>query len=312
MINFKELRKMYDKLSIYDIQNASKISYKSLNEYKQVAKELQDSSFCPKSFMQFILQCTTVTEISQKDITFHLFHQGNIDGCIYKIFRTIKQCIIIKNYFNIEKHMHIYIIFNPAKKYIPDIGHITCEHINGGFTMTSSNSIFIIREEEYSKVIIHELLHHCQMLHKDSWPYHELTKLKSVFNIATETNLVPNECIIEFWATILYCMFLSFEYGVPFAQLINTEIQHNIEQCNKIKYKQQNASTTTWYETTNSYCYIVFKCILLFNMQKFLQNNTWPYSTEYVTNFLIAHYNSVPLTKKQKNKSLRMMKLSDY
>ena len=73
-----------------------------------------------------------------------------------------------------------------------------------------------------------------------------------------------------------------------------------------------------WFETTNTYCYVIFKTILLKNMSKLTQY-TYPYNPEYITMFLIKHKDTIKNKVKNKefyNKilsktSLRMTFLAD-
>ena len=74
------------------------------------------------------------------------------------------------------------------------------------------------------------------------------------------------------------------------------EVDFSLYQCHKILDKQGN---TPWYETTNAYCYIIFKTILLKNMTK-LSEYTYPYNPEYIKEFLIKYKDSI---KKKANKN---------
>jgi hypothetical protein len=313
MIEFQRLKKTYNDIAVYDIQKASQITWAKLEDYPGIISEISSSQFCPQKMMQYMLKCNKIMKIQygNGEITLHLFYVNELEESLYKIFRTIKQCLIVKQYFGIQNPMNIYIIFNPDKRYIPANGHIDCSHINGGFTKRGENGIFIIRQEEYSKVIIHELLHHSDMIHKEYWPHQELMRLKKQFNIASNTVLIPNEAIIEFWATILYIHFLSFEYNISYNLLMQREMQHSLEQYHKIMHKQKNKP---WYETTNAFCYIVFKCILLYNASEFIKSCKWPYDSGYVTEFLVTHDKFSDFASKglKWDKGLRMMKLSDY
>lgn len=305
MIDFKKLKTAYDKLSVYDIQNASCISTEIIENYQGMLKEIPESPFSPHFVIEYLNKCDKVIKIQYKNISLHLFCLESMIS-MYKIYRTIKQCHIIKQHFNIKKPINIHIIFNPTKRYMPSANeHINCSHINGGFTTTNDNKIFIVREEEFPKVIIHELLHHCPKIHNELWPQHHIDILKRHFNISHNMTLVPNECVVEFWATILYIAFLSYEYNIPMNLLFTTELQHCLKQYNKIIKKQGNEP---WYETTNAFCYIVLKCILLYHMKQF--NDTKSYDTGYITKFLIQN-SSLPIMI-SRDKTLRMMKLSDY
>lgn len=313
MINFKKLKHEYDRISVYDIQNNAGISFGDLenfaDQYSNVANEMKTSRFCPRKIMDYYFKCNKFMKIVvSQDISLHFFYIDELHESMYKIFKTIKQCIVLKKYFGITKHLNIYVVTAPDKRFMPKEGYITCQHINGGWTALNHNDIFIIRSEEFGKVILHEILHHCEHIQNDNWKREHLVVLKTHFKISENTVLVPNEAIIELWATILYTLFSSFEYGIAYNLLMNKELEYSIIQYNKILDKQNEKS---WYEETNAYCYIVFKTIMLCNLEKFLKACSRPYDPTYIVNFLVTHSKSIPY-KKSKDNSLRMMKFSDY
>lgn len=281
------------------------------NNFVKVYKELQECRFCPPVIKQFFNdKCTKYLRLSQvlSPITFHIYYDA-LDVPLAKIIKSYKETNCLVKYFNMTKSFNIYIVMAPYKRFFPAKKNmINVEHINGGFTSILGNDIFIFRSEEFSKVILHEVLHHCPIVHSEMWTNENIISLKKEFNINKSMQLIPNESVVELWATLMHCAFLSFSYDMHFSDILNVEKQFSIMQYNKIIKKQQYASDKIWNEYTNAYCYIVFKTIMLFNLHKLDLLKLKP---EYVTTFLIDNKNTIPKVTINKTKSLRMMCTSD-
>ena len=70
-----------------------------------------------------------------------------------------------------------------------------------------------------------------------------------------------------------------------------------------LHFQKQHFEKGEWKETTNAYCYIILKSILLLNYADFIRLQL-PYSTETLCNFIIDN-SSVILKEKQKNLKLK-------
>lgn len=189
---------------------------------------------------------------------------------------------------------------------------ISFDDINGGYTNINGNKIFIVRKEECNKVILHEIIHHNKLIHLDKWKKSNIKKLKKHFNIHDKCDLEPNEAIVEFWATIMHLFFISIQYNLDMKKLLEDEIKYSLYK----SYQIDNHLDDKWYETTNAYCYIVFKAIFLYNLKDFLKIYDFPYDDTKITNFLIKYSKKLPLIKdnpfnNMPNNSLRMMIYSD-
>jgi hypothetical protein len=282
------------------------IQQENINKIQNLLlRELNNTRFCPPKIIKYVEKCNQYMKISSGPIALHYIYKDILDESFYKILRTLKHCLLIHDDCKLRKNFNIYIAFTPYKRYICKTKPIDSVNINGGFTNTSLNDIFILRKEEYTKVIIHEMLHHSKEIHNDNWPSVYIKELKKEFNISHLTKLVPNEAVVELWATIYYILFLSFEYKIDVKTLLNVELQYSMSQSNKILKKQ---NTMPWVEYTNSYCYIIFKTILLIAYMKMTlpQNNP-----EAISKYLITHKGDIIKKNAKYDKTLRMMKLSD-
>ena len=175
----------------------------------------------------------------------------------------------------------------PLKRCLPSKKNdqIDVKHVNGGFTYINKNNIYIVRKEDYEKVIIHELLHHNILIHKQEWLELNIKRLREHFNIHQKMLLIPNEAIIETFACILNTVFYSIETGTRLRDNFKRDQEHSINLTRKILNKQGGK---LWDEKTHSYCYIVFKTILYVYFNDFLKIYKYHNDTE-ITDFLIKN-----------------------
>jgi hypothetical protein len=176
---------------------------------------------------------------------------------------------------------------NPLKRFMPSKKEevIDAVNINGGYTYINKNNIYIIREEDYEKVIIHELLHHNTLIHKQDWEAQNIKRLKEHFKIDNNMLLIPNEAIIETFACILNTVYHSIETGTSFNENLKRDQEHSVILAKKILDKQNGE---LWNEKTHSYCYIVFKTIFYVYFNDFLKIYKYKNDTG-MTDFLIKY-----------------------
>ena len=62
-----------------------------------------------------------------------------------------------------EREITMYLLLSPLKKIIEENDTICPKNINSGYTDFTTNEIFIWREEEFEKVIFHELIHYMEL-----------------------------------------------------------------------------------------------------------------------------------------------------
>jgi len=312
MINITSLRKLYNKIDIYDINDIAKIDVETVRINNTVSKAL-NNRFVADKIRDYASNCNKCLKISinSYNITFNYYYHDALQISMVSIFTFIKQFMIARQYLKIDKQFNVHIVCCSYKRFLPqkDV-NMSSENINGGFTNRHNNDIYVFRIEEYTKVVLHELIHHCKEVHSDDYSREEINKLKTAFNISHETLLIPNESIVELWAVIFSLMFLSFETRIPYHNLLKFETNFSLTQAKKILKKQANKK---WEETTNAYVYIVFKTIYLLNLKRFIEGCVFPYKDNYITNFLIDNKHTLSL-KSQKcktlpNNSLRMTRL---
>jgi hypothetical protein len=229
----------------------------------------------------------------------------------HKIYNTIIRIVTVMQLYNMYKPMNFYIIMDPRKRQLPSQGPINAEHINGGFTYISSNNVFIIRKEEYEKVVIHELLHHNRYIHNDNYTSLNIQRLKNVFNIDEKCNLNPNEAVIEVLACMINTVFYALDGDkniLYFKTLLRDDCHHSHVISKKILDIQKNKK---WFEKTNAYSYCIFKTILYKHFDKFIKDFQYD-NHDKMTDFLCNHAANIFYSAMRKQYNNKMLKLTIF
>ena len=181
-----------------------------------------------------------------------------------------------------SKYISIDIYLTPFKKIKPsnDADQLDVINVNSGFSnfgCINSSHIGIYREEEWFKVLIHELFHNLNLdfsiMNIDKWKQ----KLFDICGINSEYKIFETYC--ETWARILNVAFVSFLQNMNkqnskqgfkkiFNELIKKEQKHSLNQAAKI---QQNIEIHRFtMERSNVFCYYILTAILISNYKKFM------------------------------------------
>jgi len=281
---------------------------------KFLEKEFTNSKFTlDKSiihpFIHSISSNHTILRYGQ--ITLHCV--GPVENIPPSLFllRIVKRCLCILKIFSIEKSYTLWLIPIHYPRFFPTNTIVQPENINGGYTYMNGTTIFVYRFEECAKVFLHEILHHSPFDTHFKWTHQQINRIKGLCSIHNDVLLNVNEAIIEFWAVFFETCFVSFEYELPIKMLIKKEQDWSRSQSQKLLYHQKTYfQDAQWKETTNSYCYIILKSILLLNYGNFIQIPL-PYSTTSLCDFIIDNSSIIlkKSIKKIKDKSSMRMTL---
>ena len=327
---------------------------KTLIIYKKVTipdfkkQPLEENDSFPREIQTYIKSnmkemITYKININGKNIVLNFYtdkHSSIPDNkSLYKTFIII-YVLSLYSSKKCSRHLTIDIFLTPFRRMLPkkadDI--IGPMNINGGYTYggcRNTNEITIYREEEWFKVLIHELFHNLDLdfstMDIDRWR----EKMLDIFGIESEYNIYETYC--ETWARILNVAIVSFmnsinsinstninkkEFLSKFNLLIKKEQIFSLVQSNKILKiikRQEN-----YRETTNVLCYYVLTAALINNYSEFLKwcatNNykllKFRHTYKNVNSFLnliLKEYNSqqfiknlTHVDKMKKDRSLRM------
>lgn len=223
----------------------------------------------------------------------------------------------------------------PFKKLLPESRSevLSSNHINTGMTYQciKNNEVCVYRQEEWFKVLIHELLH----AHGADM---RITFSPKQFYI--DSKIRVGEAYVEFWAVYLNSVFAAYylakqdkilkntnylfsEYLAKFirAERIFSLIQVNkILRFNNVKYNDLFIPNNIYREKTNVFAYYILKSIFLFNYYNFMvksmkynNNNYGVIHQKYIETFIDKYAKNRDYRKylnklnvDYMNKSLRM------
>lgn len=276
-----------------------KITEAHLSIFQNFRRDLQKSSNSYLNFAfayKYIDQCRHSYHITCAgvDINMYVLMDRKITPKMKKqFFKNLYRISLLCKLYGISKQtqdgsqFNFYILMNPLKRCMPankdDI--IDVVNVNGGYTYINKNNIYIIREEDYEKVIIHELLHHNTITHYEDWNEGNIRRLRVHFRIHHDMLLLPNEAIIETFACILNTIFYTIETNTGLNYNLKRDQEHSLYLAKKIIDKQ---GEQLWNEKTHSFCYNVLKTILYVYCNKFLQIYKYRNDTE-MTDFILQY-----------------------
>ena len=240
-------------------------------------QELADKSFLTP-YLTKLLTAKFYYTLAQQHITIHFIPTRKLS--LKKMKVVLARLLSISEELYIQQPYVYWILPCKIKRVFPAPGTpISQEHINGGYTYKSGNTIYIYREEECPKVMIHELLHHSRL----DTPVPDDPKLYKRFKIHPDTVLRPNEAIIEAWALVCHLKQLPED----FETLLQKELEWSLYLCKKL-----TKQPTPWYEETHAYSYVRLKTCILFFFPEFLKLKI-PYEPKQVLAFF-TKYNIHP------------------
>jgi hypothetical protein len=278
-----------------------------INKIKEEALQFLNYN---QEFNNYLKSLNKITHISKGNINFFIVSTDNDnDNDKKELYKNLDRIYKFANGFGYT--FNIYLLLSPLEKSFNKNLNIPLNQFNTntGFTyLTSSNTkmICIVRKEEYIKVIYHEIIHHISLIHR-TFKIENINKLKKHFKILN-VNIDPNEAIIEFWATIMFLKQLSIDTNKDFYELFKEELNYSLYKSYQIN-KLQKFNNGYWKDgETNLYCYIIFKTIIMYNIDIFMNIYTFPYDDNIITDFLIK-YSNLPLETSRNNIKRKIMSL---
>lgn len=194
---------------------------------------------------------------------------------------------------NCSQKLDIYLYLTNMVKLLSPNSIIGRFHANTGFTTPcdSSNEIYVFREEEWFKVLIHESFHSFGMdfSHPDKEHIQNTCEkqIHHIFNIP-DVNVLVFETFNELCAEIIHLLFFYFfhskSYSEPIIEkLLNKEMSFSAFQCAKVlnhyslKYTDLYSHSpesikkiNNYRENTNVFAYYILKSLLLNHLNEFV------------------------------------------
>ena len=226
-----------------------------------------------------IYEITTVINKRNINLQFVCFIDITDDDILYYTTCTLLVIYLLSFFSNVNcsKNMKIRIFLTPFKKVSPkDINQVLdIAEVNTGYSTVGCNDfseITIYREEEWFKVLIHELMHNFD-LDFSSIDYTSVKENISKLFIF-KSNYEISETYAESWGRIINVMVFSYQktnnfinFSKDFLINIDKERAFSLQQANIILERMKN--TLRQEEKTNVFCYYILTSAILNNYLRF-------------------------------------------
>jgi len=307
---------------MYHLIRNSDISYKlntdnisNSQEYKfekvyLINQSLYYSTLFPEKIRNNIKEYCDVTYYTNVDIgedkypvKIYIYGKTIDKTEMKKYIKYIYQVLTILYEFSKEKCLNersIHIVMMPNKKTLPknkdDI--ISPFNVNSAVTTSCSkpNEVLIYRKEEWTKTLIHELVHSLGL--DFSMQFSKINRETSMKIFGIKSHYGIYETYAEFMATIIHSSLVAYkftedymidreielntynEYMFYSIIIINDELLFSLFQCQKIllhnnidikNIKSIEKYKSLYKEKTNVFCYYILKCGLLLNLSETME-----------------------------------------
>ena len=283
---YKDLQKSYKY-----VNNITISQYTEKSSYNKII----NNKYFPDKIQKYIIDNSEINniftaKINNKNVTLNFFNCNISEYTPDVLLECSDIVFILINLLSLHtsnscsKKLNITIYLTPFKKLFPtQKSHIIgVDHVNSGFSnigCLDESNITIYREEEWIKVLIHELFHNLNLdfssMNIDKWSH----ILKNKFDINSDFAIYETYC--ETWARILNVAIKSYsltkkDFIENFKNLIYEERIFSLSQANKILNRFDHSND--YRENSNVFCYYILTASLINNYLDFFlwcdKNNT--------------------------------------
>ena len=290
----------YDKNDMLDTKLVQRKKYSELFESKFVPSAIK--SYSERNMKGYLIVKTVLCNV-EVEVIYALFKQNDfknlkkvVENRIKKTLRILRFLLFYAGTNNKVKKITINLYLTNIKKTLPknQIKTLNEENCNSALTYACAEEgeVLIFREEEWKKVLIHELFHSLcldfsgisYLLLKD--------KIKDLFKVKSDYEI--SEAYAEYWATILNCCFISYdilddkedyeqfglysEFCIQFERIFSMFQLVKVLDYMGLRYKDlasdgrmaKSLKNILYKEDTNVLAYYVIKSVLLYDYDKFL------------------------------------------
>jgi hypothetical protein len=259
-----------------------------LNEFKTINVNIfnQFISLDIQDYCQKYIDKSYTFKIKHNNIisklTFNCNHTYNLEQKYPKI---LKRSMIFSTINNLEKSMNINLWITPFKKQIPD-NYIKLgpKEINSGSSGGYPDTIDIWRDEELTKLLLHETYHNLDLDSKFLEYGDLVNKIKQRSDVSDSTRILINEAITEISAVIVNCILCSIENNLGFDKFIeylDLERKYSLFQVAKIltHFGYRNANDFfnpkekkyLFSQSTSVFSYFLVKTAILYNLDMYIK-----------------------------------------
>jgi hypothetical protein len=278
----KSLKKYYKKY--YDIL------FNPIESRKKLHELLYDNNF---------VSYDTVQHAESENLIYKIYEGNNSEIHIYSIsedkFPDIdiisKIISFMRKLFNKNTKLNLTIFYGQQKKYITSHDKYICsDNVNSGASVMGVQ-IVIWREEEFYKVLIHELVHYFDVdFYINDAIYSKINNIfQKKFKIDTNSIDRVNESYTEALATVIHSVIYSQIKNLDFNRILSYELLFEKFQIAKIFNHHKKFGGI--YQKTSAFSYYIIKHMLLANYDElfnfwhkygfFIKNNEYEYIKLY-------------------------------
>ena len=307
------INNIYDKIHVCYNNIDKLIINKTINNVSLKNEIFKNEFFFPNTIIKWIKN-NIHTEINYKfninNLLINLnFYTNNINIITKEHIIKVLTLFNFFNYYydnNCFQNLYIDIYLTPFKKFLPKNNNddIYPFNINSGFSSHGcykNKRIVIFRDEEWFKVLIHEVIHTYNLDFSINNNYELKNQLKNFYKIDSIYDI--NETYTESWARILNIIFYCFfeerkenskiknknRFFILLNKIIIIEQKFYFDQIKKIVNIVYDSE---YKEITNMFCYYILTYCIMKNYKIFLK---WCYNN---------NKNLINFTKTKKNINL--------
>lgn len=263
-----------------DVNRGNKTVIQNIYTKEHVESWQFSSRFMPQNIQEQIYnkfrKCYSLSEKTEQEIVFTVMwftdESTNLNSQIVENLIRALSCMIVISKFSRCKLKNRQVVFRmfdiDSKKFFPVQGQtITPDHVNSAYTIpcryASSNKleIVIFRNEEWQKVLFHELIHTYSL---DIGHDTEImkTSLSNMFSgLVCDFNLTEAYC--EFWARTIWTLIVGRLNNEKQIELLNKQQVWSIKQALHVADIMQIGETGKCREKTSAFSYYVITAYLL-------------------------------------------------
>jgi hypothetical protein len=159
-----------------------------------------------------------------------------------------QQCSDMLQWLGVPQGFEVYLWYIDNPRWIEKTEWPNRGSVNGGWAIPGSNKVFVYREEEWDRVLIHECIHAM------NWDWEMPTTPFPCWKFQSEDVLFPHlfEAWTELYAEWLWCGW----HNVPWTR------QRELQDRQAIQLYARRKTTKQWVEDTNLFSYYILKACL--------------------------------------------------
>ena len=159
-----------------------------------------------------------------------------------------QQCSDILQWLGTPQAFEVYLWYTDNPRWIEKTEWPTRGSVNGGWAIPGSNKVFVYRQEEWDRVLIHECIHAL------NWDWEMPTTPVPCWKFHSEDVLFPHlfEAWTELYAEWLWCGWHNQSWTK----------QRELQDTQAIQLYARRKTTKRWIEDTNLFSYYILKACL--------------------------------------------------